>query len=67
MAADRFMGHKNFFHNTQKINLKMKEKGRIKYRENDDFIVGERLCFMQKLILKNEKIETRAMKLMESL
>lgn len=45
----------------------MKEKGRIKYRENDDFIVGERLCFMQKLILKNEKIETRAMKLMESL
>lgn len=34
----------------------MKEKERIKYRENDDFIMGEILCFMQKKILKNEEI-----------
>lgn len=26
----------------------MKEKERIKYRENYDFIMGEILCFMQK-------------------
>lgn len=33
----------------------MKEKERIKYRENYDFIMGQILCFMKKKFLRMRK------------